>query len=519
MPYKPVVLLILDGWGISHSTDKNAVINSETAPNYFSWRKKYAHAELLASGKAVGLLPGQEGNSEAGHLNLGAGRVVKQEAVYISESIHDGTFFKNSAFFQAVEHSKKYTSVVHLVGLLSGCNSAHSLPDHLYALVQFLHDHKQEEVYIHLFTDGRDSGQHDALHFLEELKKHFRGSEKIASIMGRLYGMDRGKNWDRTKIAYGALVEGVAKYHAPTPEEALRQAYNRSEHDEFIMPTIIEGSYRAIQNNDSVIFFNLRSDRARELTKAIVQPQFEEENPHSFQRNKILKNICFVAMTDFGPDLPGILTAYPSRNIQQGLVETLCPRPQLYIAESEKFAHITYFFNGGYAGKLCREEQIKIPSDTIKHYETKPAMKTREIAATIIKNIETEKYSFIAANFAASDMVGHTGNIEAAKTAIKIIDEELQKIIDSALKKNGVVIITADHGNVEEMIDAKTGEIDTEHSVNPVPFFLIATQETYKALGIKKRELAKGKLANVAPTILKVMGIEKPKEMTGKSLF
>ncbi len=517
------VLLILDGWGMMDPAKKNAVITPKTAPHYFRWLTHFPHTSLAASGEAVGVFDGQEGNSEAGHLNLGAGRVVKQDALYISESVADGTFFKNTAFQQAVQHAKQYGAAAHIVGLLSNHNSAHACPEHLYALLDLLNQEGIGRVYLHLFSDGRDAGQYDALHHLALLKARFHGTEEVVSIMGRYYGMDRNKNWDRTKLAYEAIALGEAAYMAETPEAALEAAYIRGESDEFVSPTIIQSAQKKavhIEDNDVVFFYNLRSDRARQFSKTLVQTDFERMNPGSFKRTYVPKNIRFVAMTDFGPDLGGVLTAFPSRDVINGLVATLCPRTQLYVAESEKFAHITYFFNGGYAEPLCREERLKIESDRIMSYADKPEMKTKEVANAVIAGIQSGKYEFIAANFAAPDMVGHTGNLAAAVQAVACIDEQLQHIIDEVLACNAQAIITADHGNVEEMINAGTGEVDTEHSREPVPFIVVASKKHYEMWGIEPgEELKEGKLANVAPTILKMMHIKKPKEMTAKSLF
>jgi len=492
---------------------KGNAITPKTAPHFFSWIKKYPYTTLQASGQAVGLFSGQEGNSEAGHLNIGAGRVVKQDALYITEAINDGTFFKNNAFNQAIHHIKKYNTAAHVMGLLSNHNSAHSCPEHLYALLDLFHKRGIKKVFLHLFTDGRDSGQHDAPAHLQKLRKYFHGTEKIATIMGRLYAMDRNKIWARTKQAYDAMVLGKGKT-ALSAEGALALAYNSRESDEFITPTVIlenAAPVATVKDNDAVFFFNLRSDRARQITKAFVQKDFEKENPGAFRRERFPKNTRFVAMTDFGPDLPGVLTAFPSRDVPGGLVASLCPRRQLYIAESEKFAHITYFLNGGYAQHFCDEDWIKIPSDQVVDFEGDPAMRARAIADKVCAALTKDNYEFIAVNFANADMLGHTGNLAAAEKSVTILDGELNRIAQTMVAVGANGLITADHGNAEEMINLKTGEIDSEHSTNPVPCLLI----NYA----KKVRLQKGKLANVAPTILKIMGVTKPKEMTAKPLF
>ncbi|OGH90071.1 MAG: phosphoglycerate mutase (2,3-diphosphoglycerate-independent) [Candidatus Magasanikbacteria bacterium RIFOXYD2_FULL_36_9] len=510
---KTTVLVILDGWGVGRKDNTLDPIVPEHAPNYFDFLKKYPNTLLQASGEAVGLFKGQEGNSEAGHINLGAGRVVKQDGLYVSDAIVDGTFFKNNAFEQAVHHVKKFKTSIHLMGLLSNHNSAHSCPEHLYALLDLLHREKITNVYLHLFTDGRDSAQHDAVRHLENLRTHLYGNEKIATMMGRLFAMDRNKNWKRTKYAYEALVLGKGQT-ANGAEDALLKAYNRGETDEFIYPTIILENKKpvaVIKDNDSVIFFNLRSDRAREITKSIVQKDFEKVNPGAFKRTRVPKNIRFVALTDFGPDLPGVLTAFPSRDVDNSLVQFLCPRKQLYVAESEKFAHVTYFFNGGYAQHFCDEDWVKIPTPTAENYENIPEMNAKGVGDKVVDAINSGKYEFITCNFANADMVGHTGNFKAAQEAVKSIDLQLGRIVQALTVNKGQGIITADHGNIEEMLNIRTGGIDTEHSLNPVPCIVVGS----KAKKIRKL----GKLADVAPTILRMMGIKKPKEMTGKSLI
>lgn len=518
------LLAILDGWGVPGS--KGSVITPirpDTAPHVFSWHKKFLYTELEASGEAVGLFKGQEGNSEAGHLNIGAGRVVKQDSLYISDSIADGSFFRNSAFMQALHHVKHFDSAVHVLGLLSNHNSAHSSPEHLYALLDLFEREGIKKVYLHLFTDGRDSGAGDAEVHLKKLKKFTHGSEKIASIMGRLYGMDRNKNWDRIKLAFETIVLGKAPWSAETAEGALKQAYGRGETDEFIVPTVLVENGQPVakvHDNDALFFFNVRSDRARELTKAFVQPAFEELNPGAFVRPSLPKNIRFVTMTNYGPDLEAALVAYPSRTVRDSLVQALCPRRQLYIAESEKFPHITYFLNGGYAEHFCGEQFVKVESDRVVSYNKRPEMKAKMVADYVVEAIKSGRYDFIAVNFANADMVGHTGDLKASEIAIKTVDRELDRVISTLLKYGGQGLITADHGNVEEIINPKTGLPDTEHSTSPVPCFIIGSRHDYKRIGIPHTgKLRKGKLANVAPTILKMMGIPRPKSMTAKALF
>jgi 2,3-bisphosphoglycerate-independent phosphoglycerate mutase len=506
----PMILVILDGWGIAPSNRGNAVTLADT-PVLNNLAKKYPYTELHAHGTYVGLPAKQVGNSEAGHMNMGAGRIVEQDAVKINRSIKEGTFFKNVAFKEAISHTKKRNSKLHLMGMLSNGMSPHSDLSHLAALIKMARENKVEHIYLHLFTDGRDSPQHEALQIVENLKKSVKNHIKIATIMGRFYAMDRKKEWSRTRAAYEAMVLGKGIYTA-SAEEAIIESYNRNETDEFIRPYIINKK-GLIDNGDSVIFFNLRSDRARQLAKVFVQKSFTARNPHSFQRKKTLENLVFVAMTDFGPDLDGIISAYPGMDISCTLPIVLSDLTQLYIAESEKFAHVTYFFNGGYAGTINGEDHFMIPSPSVSSYDKTPQMESNELTKKVLDNLKKKKYEFTVLNFAASDMVAHTGNLEAGIKCCEIIDKCVGQIVSGYLRKNGTVLITADHGNIEEMINLKTGEVDTEHSVNPVPFILVN-----KAL--KRTKLEKnGSLCDIAPTILEIIGKKKPAAVTGNSLI
>ncbi|NUM25424.1 MAG: 2,3-bisphosphoglycerate-independent phosphoglycerate mutase [Candidatus Buchananbacteria bacterium] len=517
---KPLVLLVLDGFGIAPKSDANA-IELAKKPNYDALLKKYSHTELVAHGREVGLPADQPGNSEAGHMNIGAGRVVDQDSVYISKAISTGKFFKNPAFEAAYVHTQKNNSDLHLMGMLSDGGSAHSDPDHLLALLSWTRKKKIKNVYLHIFTDGRDSVPHGALKMVEalmrslknkETKNGVRTGEWIATIMGRFYAMDRKKEWSRTEAAYDAMV--MAKgIKIKSPQAAITQSYNRGETDEFIRPYVIcrqDKPIAKIKDKDAIIFFNLRSDRARQLAKSFVQDGFNELNPGSFKRKKVLKDILFTAMTDFGPDLGAILTAFPSEDITGTLPMVLKDRKQLYIAEKEKYAHVTYFFNGGYADPVNGEDRVVLDSPPVDSYDQVPEMSTRKITSRVLKSLDS--YDFIVINFAAADMIAHTGNIQACIKAVEAIDESIGKIAAAVLKRNGIFIITADHGNAEKMLDLETREMYTEHTTNPVPFILIEKSD-------KKRKLKKGKLGDIAPTILKLLNAKKPKEMTGKSLI
>ena len=510
---KPTILVILDGFGLASEKNKGNAITPETAPNIFSYLKNYSNSTLKTYGESVGLFKGQQGNSEVGHMNIGAGRVVKQDLVQISDAIHDGTFFKNEAFKQAIHHVKKYNTAVHVMGLLTDYNSAHAYPEHIYAMLELFRREEIGRVYLHLFTDGRDSSPHGAPQFLKELRGHMMGHEKIATIMGRFYAMDRNKIWDRTKKAYEAMVVGKGCV-STSAEEALSQSYNRGDTDEHICPTVIVENNKpvaTIKDNDAVFFINSRSDRARQITKSLVQEDFNKKNPGSFKRIKTPKNTRFVAMSDFGPDLEGLLTAFPSADLTGTLPMVLKHKTQLYIAESEKYAHVTYFINGGYADHVNGEVRMKIDSPVVKTYDEKPEMAAREITEEILRYVKKDTFDFYCVNFANADMVGHTGKIEAGKKAVKVADECVGKIVDEFLNHEGTIFITADHGNADEMINEKTKEMMTEHTLNPVPFILINKGPKVK--------MKNGILADVSPTILKLMGIEKPEEMTGKSLI
>lgn len=509
-----VVLAILDGWGAAPPSRSNAVSLAKT-PVLDSLFKHYPNSQLMAHGRYVGLLPNQEGNSEAGHMNIGAGRIVRQDITYVSEAVKDGTFFKNLAFKEAFKHAQKYGTKIHLMGLMSDGNSAHSCPEHLYALLQMCHDEGADNVRLHLFTDGRDSPPFSATRILHDVEKHLFPSQVISTVMGRFYPMDRNKHWHRTELAYNALVCGEGLV-ADTAHAAILHGYNRGESDEFIMPTVIVDEHKhplgVIDDNDVIIFFNLRSDRARQLTKTFLQKDFEQKTEHGFQRKKIPENIRFAVMTDFGPDLPHVYTAFPSHDIKYSLTQVLAPVRQFYIAESEKYAHVTYFFNGGYAEPRVGEERMRVPSPFVAHYDTKPEMRSATIAGEVVRRLKFDLHDFVVMNFANLDMVGHTGNLKATIAAVESVDHCLGTLVSMAKEKKASLIITGDHGNAEVMVNAETGEVMTEHTTNPVPFLLVSDK-------LRKAKVGDGMLADIAPTILDIMDISKPEEMTGFSLI
>lgn len=513
---RPVVLVICDGFGSAPAgLQGNAVLMART-PTLMDLWENYPHTELFAHGQHVGLPKHQPGNSEAGHLNLGAGRVVVQDSVHISEAIEDGTFYKNTAFLEALKHVKKYGTTVHLMGLISTGKSAHSSMDHLYGLLELCRREEIGQVRLHLFTDGRDGPRFAATAQIHEIEGRLKAGEKIASVMGRFYPMDRNRNWPRLDLAYHAIVNGEA-LAAPNAEAALLQAYNRGETDEFIVPTVVVDEEHhpvgPIQDNDGVIFFNLRSDRARQFSKTFLLNDFETSVPGAFKRRRVPHNIRFVAMTDFGPDLPHVLTAFPGRDVKNSLPATLSRLRHLYAAESEKYSHITFFFNGGFDDSQFNEEHIRIESLRIPRYDMRPEMKSSELTTAVLKKLRTGRYHFVAMNLANADMVAHTGNLDAAIAAVEAIDEAIGRIWQEVKALDGHLIVTADHGNVEQMIDVSTGAIETEHTTNPVPF-IVAGKDVEGF-----RELPRGVLADVAPTILDIMGLRPPEEMTGRSLL
>jgi 2,3-bisphosphoglycerate-independent phosphoglycerate mutase len=510
----PVVLAVLDGWGIAPKAPGNAIVAART-PFLDHARRRYPMTELHSHGRYVGLLPDQEGNSEAGHMNIGAGRLVRQEIVTVSEAIKDRTFFKNTAFLEPLKHARKYGTTVHLMGLLSNGNSAHSSPEHLFALLRLMHEQGMEQVRLHLFTDGRDTPPFSATRLLRDVEAQLWPGQRIASVIGRFYAMDRNKLWERTRMAYDCIVNGEGLV-APSAHAAILRGYNRGESDEFILPTVVTDEDHApigtVASNDVVIFFNLRSDRARQLTKAFVQKDFERRNEGAFRRKRVPQNTRFTAMTEFGPDLPHVLTAFPAVEVQHGLTETLARYRQFYVAESEKYAHVTYFFNGGYAEPRFGEERMRVPSQFVPHHDSRPEMRARNITDEVVRRLRHGLHDFVCINYANADMVGHTGNFKATVKAVEVVDECLARLAEATAAVGGTLIVTGDHGNAERKVDPDTGETLTEHSVNPVPFLLVSEK-------LRRRRMGDGMLADVAPTILDLMDLPKPDDMTGFTLL
>ncbi|SKA93595.1 phosphoglycerate mutase [Caloramator quimbayensis] len=502
------MLLILDGWGINERKDGNAIANAKTNNFDYYW-DNYPHTTLSASGLDVGLPEGQMGNSEVGHLNIGAGRIIYQEFTRINKEIKEERFFKNEAFLSAIDNVKKHNSKMHLYGLLSD-GGVHSHIDHLKALLKLCKSEGLSEVYVHCFLDGRDVPPQSALTYIDELENYMKeiGIGRIATISGRYYAMDRDKRWDRVQLAYNAMVKGEGEI-AGSAREAVEKSYSENRVDEFVLPTVIVKDDKItakIEENDSIIFFNFRPDRAREITRAFVDKEFE-----GFKRDYF--RVYYVCMTLYDNSITDVDVAYKPEKYVNALGEYLSKNgiKQLRIAETEKYAHVTFFFNSGIETPYENEDRILIPSPKVPTYDMQPEMSAYLVTERVLKEIDENKYHFIVLNFANPDMVGHTGVYDAAVSAINAVDECLGRVVKRVLEKNGSVYITADHGNAEQMIDYETGEPYTAHTTNKVPFIVIGEGD------VKLRD--GGRLCDISPTILKCMGLEIPKEMTGEPII
>ncbi len=509
MEDKLTMLMILDGFGDNLQKEGNAIKLAKT-PNIDKLMKKYPTTKIEASGLAVGLPEGQMGNSEVGHTNIGAGRIVYQELTRITKSIEDGDFFSNPELVKAMENCKKNNSKLHILGLVSD-GGVHSHNRHLYGLLEMAKRKGVENVYVHCFLDGRDTPPASAESYLLDLEEKMKEKEvgKIASISGRFYAMDRDKRWNRIEKAYRALVYGEGN-KAGSSINAIESSYQKEVFDEFVEPTVITNGSKpiaTIEDGDSVIFFNFRPDRARQITRSIVDKDFKE-----FETKKM--DVYFVCFTSYDETMPNVHIAFKKEAIKNTLGEVVSKSggTQLRIAETEKYAHVTFFFNGGEEKQYENEDRILVPSPKVETYDMKPEMSAYEVTEKVIDAIKQKKYNTIILNFANPDMVGHTGNLNAAIKAIETIDECVGKILESILEQKANLIITADHGNAEQMIDYTTGEPHTAHTTNLVPLTLISEKEN-----LKLRD--GGKLADIAPTMLELMGLEKPEEMTGVSLI
>lgn len=513
----PVCLIILDGWGISSNKLGNAIFSAKK-PNMDSFMEMYPNTRLLASGLAVGLPEGQMGNSEVGHLNIGAGRIVYQDLTKISRSIELGKFFSKEAFLAAISNVKKNKSSLHLMGLLSD-GGVHSHIDHIKALIELAKMNDVKDLFLHAFLDGRDVPPRSAQTYLEEIKKFMdkEGYGDISTVSGRYYAMDRDNRWERVNKAYNNLVYRDGKHY----EDALslvQDSYDNDINDEFVLPgciNVMDEEKAKIKSNDSIVFFNFRPDRARELTRTFILKDFNEFN----RGISVPKDLVFVCMTEYDikfNGIPGVHTAYPPKDILKTLGEVVSENnlKQLRIAETEKYAHVTFFFNGGVEKANAGEDRILIPSSKVATYNLKPEMSAYEVANKLIEKISEKIYHLIIVNFANADMVGHTGFFEAAIKAIEAVDDCVGKIVSKIKEFGGIPIITADHGNAEDMINEQMQCSMTSHTNSKVPFIICS-----ESISELVNEDANPKLCDIAPTILELLDLKKPAEMTGCSLI
>ena len=499
----PTTLIIMDGFGTGAQSAGNAIANAPT-PNLDRIFAECPGCRLSASGLDVGLPEGQMGNSEVGHTNIGAGRVVFQDLPHISRDIQSGEFFKNTAYTEAMENCREWGSALHLMGLLSD-GGVHSHITHLFALLQMAKEQGIEKVYVHCFLDGRDVPPTSGKHFVEQLQAKLQqlGVGQIATVMGRYYAMDRDKRWDRLQRAYDAMVCGQAPYE-PDPAAAVQKSYDAGVTDEFMEPVVCAKGAQ-FQDNDSVIFFNFRPDRAREITRTMVDEDFTD-----VQRTTGFVPVHFVCTTEYDATMPNVTVAYPRQKLENIFGEYISKLglTQLRIAETEKYAHVTFFFNGGVEQVFPGEDRVLIASPKVATYDLKPEMSAYEVMEEAVRLILSGAYDVIILNFANCDMVGHTGIYEAACKAVTTVDECVAKVVEATSKMGGISLITADHGNAERMVDTD-GEPFTAHTTNPVPFYIVGAN-------VRLRD---GRLADIAPTMLDLMGLEKPAEMDGETLI
>lgn len=523
-PYKPVVLAIFDGWGVAPPTDGNAITRAKT-PNFTEYLKHYPSMTVHASGNEVGLFFGEIGNSEVGHLNIGAGRIYYQSGPRLDQEISSGAFFTNQAFLHALLHCQQNKSALHLIGMLSSGN-VHSSTSHLYALLDFCKKNNFKNVFVHVILDGRDCKFDTGKGFVEQLLAKMKelGFGQIASISGRYYAMDRDNRWPRVEQAYRAMAEGVSERKAEDPVATIQESYVAKVYDEEFVPTVITKGGQpvgTIKAGDSAIFYNFRPDRARELTKAFALPGFDK-----FKREQI-KDLNFVTMMEYEKDLP-VVVAYEPIVIHNCLAEVVSKagKKQFHVAETEKYAHVTFFLNGTVEEPFPGEDRGLVPSPGVASYADVPEMSADKVTKKAIEAIDSQKYDFVVMNYANPDMVGHTGNIDATIKAVEFSDKCFGEIVKHTLANNGVVVMTADHGNAEEVANLQTGEIDKEHSTNAVPLIIIGKDFEGQAgpngdapEGDLSLMPPVGILGDVAPTVIKLLGLEIPPEMTGQPLI
>jgi 2,3-bisphosphoglycerate-independent phosphoglycerate mutase len=521
MTTNPVALIILDGWGVCSSSIGNAI--SLANLKYWDYLlKNYPSFLLQASGEAVGLPYGEVGNSEVGHLTIGSGQIVLQSLNRINKAILDGSFFKNKTLLKSIKHVQKNDSALHLVGLL-GTGGIHAYQAHLEALVKIAAEYKLKKVYLHLFLDGRDTARDKGVIFLQNLQKtldEFKCGE-IASLSGRFYGMDRNNNWDRIKLSYDTIVDGKSEESFEDPLLAVRDSYAHNIFDEEFKPITIKKDGQAvgtINDNDAVIFFNFRADRARQLTNALIGKEFTE-----FNRLRKIANLSMTTFTEYQSGLPAEI-AFGRPKIQETLASVISKAnlKQLHLAETEKYAHVTFFFNGLQEEKFSNEERILIPSPNVETYDLQPEMSAPLITEQLAGAVSNQKFDFYVVNYANPDMVGHTGNLQASIQAVRAVDNDLSKVVPLILQQNGTVLITADHGNAEEIVNLKTGEIDKEHSNFPVPLIIANNALKNKAQplnnSILHQQQISGVLSDIAPTVLSFLKLQSGEEMKGINL-
>ena len=502
---KPLVLLILDGFGYSLDKEYNAIAMANT-PCWDKLQKDWPMTLLHCSGAVVGLPGGQMGNSEVGHIHIGTGRYVPQDFSKVNDAIEDGSFFSNPVLCRAVDRAKENDKALHILGLLSP-GGVHSHEDQILAMVELAAKRGLSKIYIHAFLDGRDVPPKSAMASLELLEAKFSalGVGRIASIVGRFYAMDRDNRWDRVKQAYDLIAKGEASFYADSAAEGLEAAYNRGETDEFVLPTAVHGVV-ALDPEDSVVFMNFRADRAREISQALTATEFD-----SFDRNRPPYPGYFCTLTEYNQDFDYDV-AYPATDIKNGLGEYLSNigMTQLRLAETEKYAHVTFFLNGGIDAPFPGEDRILVPSPKVRTYDMQPEMSSVEVTDHMVEAIVGGKYDVIICNYANCDMVGHTGIIDAAILAVEAVDASLQRIVDALRTVGGRMLITADHGNIEQMVDKETGQPHTAHTTNPVPLVYVGGDRPLDS---------DGSLSDLAPTMLAILGVEQPVEMTGRSLI
>ncbi|HEU5381414.1 MAG TPA: 2,3-bisphosphoglycerate-independent phosphoglycerate mutase [Ktedonobacteraceae bacterium] len=516
---RPFVLIIMDGWGVNTRKEGNAIALART-PDLDKLASQWPHTTVRTSGLAVGLPEGQMGNSEVGHQNIGAGKRVLQDYTRVSESIDDGTFFHNAALLKAIEHVKKNASRLHICGLL-GDGGVHAHSSHLTALLRLAEMHNIDEVYIHAFTDGRDSSPTGGVEFMKQLEARAREINsthpaQIATVTGRYYAMDRDNRWERTGSTYLAMTRGEGQ-RASSAVAAIQQSYEQNITDEFIHPTVImqDGHPLAlVKDGDALIHYNFRPDRARQLTKAFVLPELPPQAEGKFNRGPRLRDLQFVMMTEYEAGLDAAV-AFRADEVEMPIARVISEQGlrQFHTAETEKYAHVTYFINGRRETPFPGEDRFLVPSPKVPTYDLQPEMSAAAITETAVERIRSEDYDFIVMNYANADMVGHTGVLEATITGVEAVDAGVGKVVEATLALGGALLITADHGNAEQLIDYATGKPFTAHTTNPVPLYLVDPQLAHVHLR------SDGILADVAPTILQILHIPQPRDMSGHSLL